>query len=252
MEACGSCGGATSKDGSKLGSCQTTSLQSILKLPRRNGLLRTDLMANWWPLSQPISFPKQRYFCTDALGSWCTTCPVVLQITGSTVPVRVGPLWWSISATVKKLNRSHILVRQQIWVQHIYLYKKLLAQIFSSTQCKMCHIQKVVFLHLCFWDVHVCITCKATINCTFRTCQDSSSPFSCTQVHAKAHHLSTVLCFLLGHYLVSYYLYVKYRILAIATILADTTRVLGQICHLLLDILGENLCFADFVLYIYL
>lgn len=44
---------------------------------------------------------------------------------------------------------------------------------------------------------------------------------------------------------VSYYLYVKYRILAS---LAYTTRVLGQIYHLLINILGMNLCFADFVL----
>lgn len=91
VEVCRSCGGAISYDGCKLGSYQSAVSESVLRLQRRYGLLSTGFMANWWPLSQPISFPKQRYFCTDALGSWCTTCPVVLQITGSTVPMPLGP-----------------------------------------------------------------------------------------------------------------------------------------------------------------
>lgn len=78
-----------SKEGSKLGSCQSTSLGSILKVPRRNGVLRTDFTANSWPPSQLIFFLKQKYFCWADVPS---ACPVVLQITGSTVPVPVGPI----------------------------------------------------------------------------------------------------------------------------------------------------------------
>lgn len=56
-----------------------------------------------------------------------------------------------------------------------------------------------------------------------------------------------LLRFLLGHF--GFSTIVKYRILAIVATPAHS-RVLGQICHLLFNILGVNLSFADFVLYI--
>lgn len=61
-EECRSCSGASSSDESKVGSCQSTSSESTLKLPRRNGSLRADLLSSLMTSFRAKLFHKTRTF----------------------------------------------------------------------------------------------------------------------------------------------------------------------------------------------
>lgn len=164
MEVCRSFGETTSKGSSKLGSCQSPLLGSILKVPRRNGVLRTDFRANWWPLSLMI-FPKQKYFCwADVPPPQCSCNPVYSPLISRSHCDGVGT---TRSLPQPKSWTDYLLERDHVGIQHICLaMAKFIGQVLSSTQCK---------------PAHVCIGSKAMVIALLE------HPFSSAQIHAEEH-----------------------------------------------------------------
>lgn len=130
-------------------------------------------MGYWEQTSWLIDNLFPSYLLTKAkifLFSCCTTC-LALQIAGSTAPVPVGPLWWSgsnkVSARVKELN-TLLVVRHYIGVQHIYLFKSLLA-----SYCQLCSANHGTFRPCVFTPFFLRCSCLPKVQsndyCPFRT-----------------------------------------------------------------------------------